>query len=78
MVMSLVMLIPDNLTTLITYCTVVESFFTTLSCGAVLWLRYKKPDLPRPIKVSDFYILVHYLQFTLFSFGFQSRFYRYL
>ncbi|KAG6459382.1 hypothetical protein O3G_MSEX011354 [Manduca sexta] len=52
MLISLVMLIPNNLTSLITYCTVVESFFTTLSCSAVLWLRYKKPDLPRPIKVS--------------------------
>ncbi|KAL0852430.1 hypothetical protein ABMA28_000614 [Loxostege sticticalis] len=51
MLVSMVMLIPDNLTTLITYCSVVESFFTTLSCSAVLWLRYKKPDLPRPIRV---------------------------
>ncbi|GBP88917.1 Y+L amino acid transporter 2, partial [Eumeta japonica] len=50
LVISLIMLIPDNLTTLITYCTVVESFFMTLSCSAVLYLRYKRPDLPRPIK----------------------------
>ncbi|CAH2234924.1 jg27923, partial [Pararge aegeria aegeria] len=52
MVVSLIMLIPNNLTAVITYCTVVESFFTTLSCSAVLWLRYKKPDLVRPIRVS--------------------------
>ncbi|XP_026497365.2 large neutral amino acids transporter small subunit 1 [Vanessa tameamea] len=52
MLISLLMLIPNNLTSLITYCTVVESFFTTLSCSAVLWLRYKQPHLVRPIKVS--------------------------
>ncbi|KAI8430502.1 hypothetical protein MSG28_000754 [Choristoneura fumiferana] len=35
MLISLIMLIPSNLTSLITYCTIVESFFTTLSCSAV-------------------------------------------
>jgi amino acid transporter len=51
MSMSLIMLIGGDVYALITYCTVVESFFTTLSAGAVLWLRYKQPDLKRPIKV---------------------------
>lgn len=51
MLISLVMLISGEIYALITYCTVVESFFTTLSAGAVLYLRYKRPDLPRPIKV---------------------------
>ncbi|XP_068618047.1 Y+L amino acid transporter 2 isoform X4 [Battus philenor] len=51
MLVSLVMLIPNSLSSLITYCTVVETFFTTLSCSAVLWLRYKRPELVRPIKV---------------------------
>ncbi|XP_072931395.1 large neutral amino acids transporter small subunit 1 [Epargyreus clarus] len=52
MIISLIMLMPSNLTSLITYCTVVESFFTTLSCSAVLWLRYSQPELVRPIKVA--------------------------
>ncbi|XP_077302405.1 solute carrier family 7 member genderblind [Arctopsyche grandis] len=51
MLMSLLMLISGDVYALITYCTVVESFFTTLSAAAVLWLRYKRPELERPIKV---------------------------
>ncbi|XP_068618040.1 Y+L amino acid transporter 2 isoform X3 [Battus philenor] len=53
MLVSLVMLIPNSLSSLITYCTVVETFFTTLSCSAVLWLRYKRPELVRPIKANS-------------------------
>lgn len=51
MLMSLLMLISGDVYKLITYCTFVESFFTTLSAAAVLWLRWKKPELKRPIKV---------------------------
>lgn len=36
---------------LITYCTVVESFFVTLSVSGLLYLRYKQPNITRPIKV---------------------------
>jgi len=37
---------------LINYVSFVEALFTTLSVTGLLWLRYKKPDLHRPIKVS--------------------------
>lgn len=37
---------------LITYCTIVESFFVTLSVSGLLYLRYKQPNITRPIKVN--------------------------
>lgn len=50
-VLSLIMLCTSDIYVLITYCTIVESTFITLSVSAVLWLRYKQPNLARPIKV---------------------------
>lgn len=46
------MLCTNDIHKLITYCTIVESFFITLSVGGVLYLRWKQPDIPRPIKVN--------------------------
>lgn len=63
--MSLIMLISGDVYDLITYCTVVESFFTTLSAAAVLWLRYKRPELPRPIKVLIFKFSTKIFRFKL-------------
>lgn len=45
------MLCTSNIQLLIQYCTIVESFFVTLSVSGLLYLRWKQPDLPRPIKV---------------------------
>lgn len=36
---------------LITYSSIVESFFIMLSVSAVLYFRYTRPDINRPIKV---------------------------
>ena len=46
------MLCTNDIHTLITYCTVVESFFVMLSVSGLLYLRWKKPDIPRPIRVN--------------------------
>lgn len=51
-ILSLMMLCTSDLYLLITYSSFVESFFIMLSVMGLLWLRYKKPDMPRPIKVS--------------------------
>ncbi|TGZ47377.1 Large neutral amino acids transporter small subunit 2 [Temnothorax longispinosus] len=51
-IITLVLLIIEDVYVLINYVSFVEALFTTLSVSGLLWLRYKKPDLHRPIKVS--------------------------
>lgn len=50
--LSVLMLVISDVHVLITYCSIVESFFIMLSVSAVLYLRYTRPNLYRPIKVS--------------------------
>ncbi len=50
--MSLVMLCSSDVYTLINYTSFVESGFIGISVAGLLYLRYKCPDLPRPIKVT--------------------------
>ncbi|XP_043504739.1 Y+L amino acid transporter 2 [Polistes fuscatus] len=50
-ILSLIMLCTSDIFVLITYCSIVESFFIMLSVAGILWLRYKKPNMARPIKV---------------------------
>ena len=60
--LSLIMLCSSDVDVLITYSSFVESFFIMLSVGGILWLRYKQPNMERPIKVSVwipiFFVLV--------------------
>ncbi|XP_048515196.1 large neutral amino acids transporter small subunit 2 isoform X2 [Athalia rosae] len=48
---TLVLLVIEDVNVLITYVSFVEALFTTLSVSGLLWLRHKCPDLERPIKV---------------------------
>jgi L-type amino acid transporter 5 len=53
--MSLVMLCSSDVYTLITYTSFVESLFIGISVAGLLWLRWKRPDMERPIKVNLFF-----------------------
>ncbi|XP_017845698.1 Y+L amino acid transporter 2 [Drosophila busckii] len=50
--LSIIMLVVSDVYVLITYSSIVESFFIMLSVSAVLYFRYKRPNMERPIKVS--------------------------
>jgi len=51
-VLSLLYLFISDVYVLITYSSVVETFFIMLSVSAVLYFRRTRPDMPRPIKVN--------------------------
>lgn len=50
--LSLLYLFISDVYVLITYSSVVETFFIMLSVTGVLYFRWKRPDMPRPIKVN--------------------------
>ena len=50
--LSLVYLCTSDIYVLINYASFVESSFILLSIASLLYLRWKQPDLPRPIRVS--------------------------
>merc|ERR1719369_1911870 len=51
-VITLAMLSTSNVYVLINFTSFVESFFITFSVGGLLYLRWKQPELERPIKVN--------------------------
>ncbi|XP_011494998.1 PREDICTED: Y+L amino acid transporter 2 [Ceratosolen solmsi marchali] len=51
-IMTHLLLFIKDVYVLINYVSFVEALFTMLSVMGLLWLRYKKPDLHRPVKVS--------------------------
>lgn len=52
--LSLAYLSTTEVYVLINYTAFVEALFVTLSVSGMVWLRYKRPDLERPIKVNIF------------------------
>ncbi|XP_035211134.1 large neutral amino acids transporter small subunit 2-like isoform X2 [Stegodyphus dumicola] len=53
-ILSLAYLSTTEVYVLINYTAFVEALFVTLSVAGMVWLRYTKPDLERPIKVNIF------------------------
>ncbi|KAJ4449963.1 hypothetical protein ANN_01370 [Periplaneta americana] len=63
--LSLVMLSTSDVYLLITYSSIVETVFIMLSVAGILWLRWKRPEMVRPIKVS-LWVPVAFLVVCLF------------
>ncbi|XP_055535905.1 Y+L amino acid transporter 2 [Wyeomyia smithii] len=51
-ILSLLYLFISDVYVLITYSSIVESFFIMMSVSAVLYFRYTRPDINRPIRVQ--------------------------
>ncbi|CAH2067004.1 unnamed protein product, partial [Iphiclides podalirius] len=51
-VVTLVLLMFNNVESLIVYVTAVEALFTLCSVTGLLWMRYTRPQLTRPIRVN--------------------------
>ena len=65
--LTLCMLVTSDVYSLINYISFVESLFITMSTAGLLYLRWKIPDAPRPIKASQ--RLAHW---TIFALAFDS------
>ena len=59
--MSLLYLTTTQIYVLINYTAFIESLAVAASVGALLWLRYKQPNLERPIKVSMILPIVFFI-----------------
>lgn len=70
--MSLVMLCSSDVYMLINYTSFVESLFIGISVAGLLWLRYKRPNMKRPIVVPIFFpiffmcIMIFLIVFPIF------------
>ncbi|XP_049949253.1 Y+L amino acid transporter 2 [Schistocerca serialis cubense] len=60
-IITLVLLIIEDIYSLINYLSFVEALFTTLSVTGLLWLRYKWPDAERPIKVQIIFPIIFFV-----------------
>lgn len=51
-IITLILLLIKDVYVLINYVSFVEALFITLSVVGLLWMRHKRPELERPIKVN--------------------------
>lgn len=58
-ILSLIMVCIPDVYVLITYSSIVESFFIMLSVSGVLYFRWKRPNMERPIKVCFAFLILN-------------------
>lgn len=66
--LTIILFFVKDLYSLINYATFVESLFILFSIGAVLWLKYKKPNAKRPIKVNAIWPILFFIVWMLLVF----------
>ncbi|KZS10590.1 Uncharacterized protein APZ42_024871 [Daphnia magna] len=59
--LSMIMLVVTDVYVLINYTSFVEATFVAAAVGGLLWLRRKRPDVPRPIKVNLVYPIAFFV-----------------
>ncbi|KAK7793231.1 hypothetical protein R5R35_005080 [Gryllus longicercus] len=60
-IITLVLLIIKDIYVLINYLSFVEGLFTTFSVSGLLWLRFRKPDMERPIKINIIFPIIFFI-----------------
>ncbi|GLG95849.1 Y+L amino acid transporter 2 [Gryllus bimaculatus] len=60
-IITLVLLIIKDVYVLINYLSFVEGLFTTFSVSGLLWLRFRKPDMERPIKINIIFPIIFFI-----------------
>ncbi|XP_046385826.1 Y+L amino acid transporter 2 [Ischnura elegans] len=60
-IVTLVLLIIEDVYVLINYLAFVEALFTLLSVSGLLWLRIKRPKADRPIKVNIIFPIIFFI-----------------
>lgn len=63
-IVTLVLLMSNNVESLIVYVTAVEALFTLCSVAGLLWMRRTRPKLTRPIKVNITLPLIYLITCT--------------
>ncbi|XP_057378917.1 Y+L amino acid transporter 2-like [Daphnia carinata] len=59
--LTMIMLVVTDVYVLINYTSFVEATFVAAAVGGLLWLRRKRPDVPRPIKVNLVYPIAFFV-----------------
>lgn len=66
-IITLALLVIEDVYSLINYVSFVEALFISISVLGLLWLRYKRPHINRPIKVKSRTELLMIVRYNLYE-----------